>query len=576
MALLLIFAFLAGVVTVLSPCIIPVLPAILSAGTGKGAYRPLGIVTGLVISFTFFTLALTAIVHATGISPNALRYTAIFIIAFFGVVMIFPSLSNWFSRSTSSISALGDRIQSQEQSISSGFGSGFILGLALGLVWTPCAGPILAAITTLVAIHAVNWSTVLLTLAYSIGAAIPMFLIAYGGNRALRSSRYLSRHAEGIRQIFGFLMILTAVAIATNLDFAFQQLVLSYFPPVEVEDIPFVRKQLSQIRAPNEQSPIQAADETAPGQTLPKIAPVPDFVGITHWLNSPPLTMASLKGKVVLVDFWTYSCINCIRTLPYIKKWYDTYKDKGFVVVGVHTPEFEFEKNTGNVADAIKRLDIRYPVAQDNDYKTWQAYYNMYWPADYLIDRNGIIREVHFGEGGYIETENSIRALLDERPLKMEEAPASEKHRPITPETYLGYGRGSQYVSGIELKDDKIAQYSYKGPLEDDEVGLSGKWLVEKESITAKGDSRLDLNFLATKVYLVLGGHSDKPIKVLLDDKPIPKEYYTVDMDADGQIYVKEPRMYTVINLKKDYGRHKLSLLIPPGISVYAFTFGDE
>ena len=386
-----------------------------------------------------------------------------------------------------------------------------------------------------------------------------MFLIAYGGNRALRSSRYLSQHAEGIRQIFGVLMILTAVAIATNLDSRFQQLVLAYFPPLEVEDIPYVRYQLSHIRTPQGPAPVSAPEEST--GSLPKIAPAPDFAGITHWLNSPPLTIASLKGKVVLVDFWTYSCINCFRTLPYVKKWYETYKDKGFVVVGVHTPEFEFEKDKGNVADALKRFGILYPVALDNNYGTWQAYYNMYWPADYLIDRNGIIREVHFGEGNYIETENAIRALLNERPLKMEEA--ETKQRTITPETYLGYARGDEYAPGIELKHDKAESYSYKGQLEPDEVGLTGKWLVEKEKITAEGDCRLDLNFIASKVYLVLGGHSDQPIKVLLDDKPLPKEFYTTDMDATGEILVKEPRMYTIVDLNKDYGRHKLSLLYP-------------
>ncbi len=558
MLLLLIFAFLAGIVTVFSPCILPILPAILSAGTARGRLRPLGVIVGLVVSFTFFTLTLSALVEAFGISASWLRIAAMLLIAAFGLIMIFPRLSDWFAAKTASFSAFGTKIQSEgEQHVKTGFWSGFILGIALGLIWTPCAGPILAAISTLVATNQISWNTILLTLAYSIGAGIPMFLIAYGGNRALESSRFLAKHSEGIRKGFGVLMILTALAIATNADVAFQQWVARAFPAIPIENNSFVRQELNTLRSQDHTSEVGK----------------PDFVGINTWLNSPPLTLEQLHGKVVLVDFWTYSCINCIRTLPYITHWYDTYKDKGLVVVGVHTPEFAFEKDKANVADAIKRFHIHYPVALDNHYKTWQAFHNEYWPAHYLFDQKGNLSMVHYGEGGYGETENAIRSLLGLPPIAEKEKPFS--HRYITPETYLGYQRAERTANS--LKPDKMADYTYQSALGDDQVGLKGEWLVGDESITSDGlFSELDLNFIATRVYLVLGGHSSQPITVELDGKHLPKEYYTVDMDSQGRIFVKEPRKYDILNLHGHYGRHLLTLHFPAGIQAYAFTFGDE
>ena len=285
--------------------------------------------------------------------------------------------------------------------------------------------------------------------------------------------------------------------------------------------------------------------------------------------------MNQLRGKIVLIDFWTYSCINCLRTLPHLSNWYEKYKDKDFVVIGVHTPEFEFEKDPKNVQKAIERLHIHYPVALDNDYQTWQAFGNMYWPAHYLVDRKGIIRQIHYGEGAYIETENEIRELLGLPPLNIEQAAVS--HRPITLETYLGYNRASGYPATLSLQRDKTAHYSYTPPLEADQAGLSGDWFVGPENIVAEGnDSQLDLNFQATRVYLVLRGKSDEPITISLDGKPLDKKYWTKDMDENGKLFVHEPRKYDIVNLHENYGRHLLSLHIPKGIAAYAFTFGDE
>lgn len=306
MLLLIAFAFLAGIFTILSPCILPILPAILSGGTLQGKWRPLGMILGLIASFTFFTLSLTLIVHATGLSPNVLRYAAIVIIALFGLIMLFPRLSDWFAQATAPLANWGQRIQ--KTPTKSGFGGGFLFGIALGLLWTPCAGPILAAITTLVATQSINSAMILLTLAYSIGAGIPLFLIAYGGGKVIQSSRFLSSHSEGIRQFFGALMLLTALAIAMHWDMTLQQKIATLVPPILIEDNPLVKKELEKIREPN-------------ALGIPEVGKKsPEFVGITNWINSPPLSLMQLKGKVVLVDFWTYSCINCLRTLPYLEK----------------------------------------------------------------------------------------------------------------------------------------------------------------------------------------------------------------------------------------------------------------
>jgi len=580
MVILYLFSFLAGIVTVLSPCILPVLPAILSGGIGKGSLRPAGIVFGLIVSFTFFTLTIATLVQATGISANILRYVAIAIIAAFGLVMIFPRLSDWFADNTASVANVGVKIQIGEKG--SGFWSGFLLGIALGLVWTPCAGPILAAITTLVASNKITTTAVFITLWYSAGAALPMFLIAYGGNRILTSSKVLKKHTEQIRQGFGILMIATAATIAFHFDVWFQQLVLSYFPPVMVEDLPAVKQELTKLRQGSEGNKPAFAQTVSSEPSLhvktgelANLGLAPDFVGITAWINSDPLTIEKLKNKIVLVDFWTYSCINCIRTFPYLKRWYDIYKDKGLVIVGVHTPEFEFEKDLKNVEVAVKMFGIKYPVALDNQYKTWNAYNNSYWPAHYLIDREGNVRQIHFGEGAYMETENAIRSLLNEPPILGHEV--AVHHRALTPETYLGYTRAMHYDPMISLAQDQSKDYSFRGKLGNDMVALEGPWKVEMERITSVGaGSKILLNFLATRVYLVLGGKGEGKVKVMLDGKPLPSNYYTDDMDGNGEISVTEDRKYDIVNLKGDYGRHMLTIFIPEGTSAYAFTFGDE
>lgn len=565
MMVLLFFAFLAGVVTVLSPCILPVLPLLLAAGTGEGKYRPYGIIVGLVVSFTFFTLALTALVHITGISPDLLRYIAIGLIIFFGLTMIFPSFEKFFTQLVAPISRWGNRVEMATNQTGAGFVAGFILGIALGLIWAPCAGPILAAITTLVATGAVTWNAVIVTLAYSLGTALPMFFIIWGGSKITSSLSVFAPYTELIRKLFGALMIVGALAIAFHADVILQQVAINYFPKITIENNERVKKELELLQ--------KGASMNNFSPELVVKGRAPDFIGIETWINSQPLTMQQLAGKVVLVDFWTYSCINCVRTLPYLKKWYATYKDNGFVIVGIHTPEFEFEKNPNNVQDAVKRFEITYPVGLDNHYSTWQNYHNHYWPAHYLIDQQGIIQYIHFGEGEYGATENMIRSLLGLAPI--EEKGERGLLMPQTPEIYLGSARARNYIAEISLKSGQTVMYDYHAVLGHDEVGLKGLWFVSPEAIISKNNtSFLTLNFSARHVYCVMSAAAPSTITVLLDDKPVPSEYYTKDMNEKGEIIVKESRMYDILDLENNAGRHVLVLQAPENVSLYAFTFG--
>lgn len=576
MVILILFAFLAGIVTILSPCILPLLPIILSGSLSGGKKRPLGIVTGFIISFTFFTLALSSIVKATGVNPDALRTIAVIVITLFGASLLIPKTQLWMELLMSKLSGLIP----QSSQAKEGFVGGVLVGISLGLIWAPCVGPILASVITLAATSQITFATVLITLAYSLGTSIPMLVITYSGQQLLDKHRWLLTNSATIQKMFGVLMIATAVAIFFNIDRKFQTYLITKFPQygaglTALEDNSLVQNQLSKLGG-------EGTGLTS-GLLLPQTQKAPDFVGGTKWLNADePLSLNSnLKGKVVLVDFWTYSCINCVRTFPYLRKWYETYKDKDFVIVGVHSPEFEFEKDTENVSMALKDYDLQYPVVQDNDFAIWQAYSNKYWPAHYLIDKEGYIRYLHFGEGKYAETENAIRALLDEAPLSEADMPADPTFRKQTPEIYLGYGRAENYIPSKEIVINKPWQYpadKEKVPL--DAVTLTGNWNVQEEYILAEDTTAaLELRFLAESVHLVLSaadGEVQKgTVKVFLDGTPLPEKYYTSDSDKSGSITVTVPKKYDVVTTPNEYGEHLLRLEFSQGLSAYAFTFGS-
>lgn len=417
MIILILFAFLSGIVTIFAPCIWPILPIVLSAGATGGERKPLGIVMGLAVSFMLATLTLAFVVQVIPFDPEVLRLFAVFVIALLGLTLIIPALGARLEGVVSWFASLGGRFTKNS---GTGFWSGFITGFALGLVWSPCAGPILATIATLAATQAVSFQVVLITLAFVLGVSLPLFVLAVLGQKVLSKMRILAPYTKRIQQSFGLIMILAAGAIYTGYDKTLQTRLLDTFPSYErflngLEKNDAVKQELDELKSHNlENVPVEIEKlEASLNVDLSQYGQAPEFVGMTQWLNTDSaLTMKELRGQVVMVHFFTYTCINCIRTLPYVTSWYEKYKDQGFIVVGVHTPEFAYEKKTENVVDALKKYHIGYPVVQDNDYALWQAYQNQYWPALYLIDAKGYIRYTHFGEGKYQETEMALQELL--------------------------------------------------------------------------------------------------------------------------------------------------------------------
>lgn len=552
MLILLLVAFISGLLTIFAPCIWPILPIVLSSSTG-GKQKPHGITLGIITSFTIVTLSLSYLVRLFNFDPDVLRFVAVFVISFLGMVLIIPSLGSvlegWASQLTGKISP--------KLSSGQGFIGGIVTGLALGIVWSPCAGPILATIAALSATRAVNSQIILITITYMVGTGIPLFIFASAGSKLLSKSRVLSPYTAVIQRILGLIMIVTAALIWTGYDKLIQVKLLDLFPSYsnvlyKLEQSNQVQVQLNLLRGQK-----QTTDQNSKS-FLRDEGKAPDFIGISNWLNSAPLALSSLKGKVVLVDFWTYSCINCIRTLPFVTGWYEKYKDQGFVVVGVHTPEFEFEKKTENVGKALKMFQINYPVAQDNSYSTWNNFNNRYWPAKYLIDKNGHLRYSHNGEGQYEETEKAIQSLLTEtgKVISTEtlSMPDQTPKIRLTPETYLGKNRMDIFSS--------VFKYV-------------GNWNISNEYGESTAGASLELNFYANKVYLVITPHGPSDlITVYLDGKTLDTEFAGKDVH-DGKIFLDSSRLYELIDLKGNPGKHVLRLDFgTKGTQVFAFTFG--
>ena len=585
MILLTFFAFLAGIVTILSPCILPVLPIVLSGAIGGGKRRPIGIVIGFVMSFTFFTLTLASIVRLTGLSANVLRSVSVVTIFVFGLVLAVPALQRLAVKIFSKLSAVAPQQQRQQQNF--GFSGGVLLGLSLGLIWTPCVGPIIASVITLAATSTVTFSAAVITLAYAIGTGIPMMIITYSGRALLNKIPWLLANTEKIQKVFGVIMILAAIGIFFNADRMFQVYILEKFPNygvglTKIEDNEKVKKQLEALRPqqpePESTSAVAPAPAPAPAPVEKNYPQAPKLKAGGNWFNSPPLTLSSLRGKVVLVDFWTYTCINCIRTLPYIEAWHEKYADKGLVIIGVHTPEFEFEKNPENVAKAIKDFGLKYPIMQDNNYETWRAYNNSYWPAKYFIDKDGAIRATHFGEGDYDESELLLQQLLREANSSVAVSSVSNPSYTIetlTPETYLGYGRMRNLASPENVQPDKEAKYTTPQNLLFNMLAYGGYWNVSSERATPAESASLSLAFGAKEVFLVMRSRNGKPgkLKVFLDGAIIKKESSGADV-VGGTVTVIDDRLYRLVKLPKSE-KHILKLEFLDGnTELYAFTFG--
>jgi len=593
MALLMLFGFIAGAGTALSPCVLPVLPIALSAGATGGRRRPLGIVVGLALSFTFATVALVYVISALGLPDDLLRKLAIGVLLAFGIILMIPPLA---ARVEASMSRFAGRAGIAGGG-GDGFWSGTAVGASLGIVYAPCAGPILAGVIVVSSSQTFTVGRLAVALSYGIGSAVVLYFLMLGGRRLTAP---LARRGAALQITMGAVMVVVALAMAGNYDLKFQNQIASSLPsflvnPTEgLEDTAAAKSALEDVRgeeahgvgalattsaaAAVQESKAKAGGARGRSSGLPVLGVAPEFVGTQKWFNTPggkPLTLRSLRGRVVLVDFWTYSCINCLRTLPYLTAWDRTYRKDGLTIVGVHSPEFPFEKDPGNVEEAIKRNGIHYPVAQDNDLATWTAYSNQYWPAEYFIDAKGRVRFAHFGEGEYGEKEQIIRELLAEagRPVAKHDSGAHgiEASRGVTtPETYLGAARAERFTNPtLSPGTHAFAKPPAPGP---NEFAYSGRWRITLDSATAKGGS-LQLNFGARRVYLVLGSPG-KPrrVKVLLDGKPIPASLAGSDVH-NGVVEVDSQRLYNLVDMP-DVANHVLTLEPEAGVTGYAFTFG--
>ena len=565
---LLVVGVLAGLVAGISPCILPVLPVILvTGGTGPssggapdgragGRGRPVAVVAGLVASFSAVILAGSELLSALGLPQGFLRDAGIVVLVVVGLGFVFTPLAALLERP---FARVGGRVPT-------GRGGGFVVGLALGVLFVPCAGPVLAAITVVGATHRVGLTAVLLTVAFAVGAAVPLLAIALAGRGLTGRVRALQRRAGAVRRVSGVVLIVMAVAIGTNTFAGLQRDVPGYTSALQshLEGGTAVRHKLSTLTGTGHTSLSSCPSGTV---GLVSCGSAPAFTGVTTWLNTPggrPLTLAQLKGKVVLVDFWTYSCINCQRALPHVEAWYRAYRADGLVVVGVHTPEFSFEHVVANVRNQAARLGVRYPVAVDNGYRTWDAYDNEYWPADYLIDAHGDVRHVGFGEGDYAGTERLIRTLLAEaRPgVRLPAATEVANRTPqeeTSPETYLGY-TNLRYLVPDRVVRNAPARYRFPATLPIGGVALSGTWTDHAQEATAGSHAELALHFIAQHVYLVLGGRGT--LRVSFDGGR------TRTIRVGGV-----PRLYHLFDSASTRSG-TLILHASAGVEAYDFTFG--
>jgi cytochrome c biogenesis protein CcdA/thiol-disulfide isomerase/thioredoxin len=555
MTTLALIGFLGGLITGISPCILPVLPVIFFSGSTNRPYR---VIAGLVLSFGVVTLAGSALLSLLHLPQDALRWAGIIALTLIGIGLIVPRFEQLLERPFSRI----------PQFNASEGRSGFGLGLALGLLFVPCAGPVLAAIVLAGATGSIGLETVVLTISFAIGTAIPLLVFALAGQRVTERVGAFRRRQRSIRVVGGVVMICFAVAIMLNLPATLQRIIPDYTSPLQdkVAGSDDVAEKLNLGGLVNDQNR-DLSNCTNGAAALESCGTAPDIKGITGWFNTPGNTaidLKSLRGKVVLVDFWAYSCINCQRAIPHVTDWYAKYRDSGLEVIGVHSPEYAFEKDAGNVASGAAALGITYPVALDNSLSTWTNYRNRYWPAEYLIDNTGTIRHIKFGEGDYGATENLIRQLLQQaNPAVKLPAPSQNAditpESGLTPESYFGVGKMVNY-GGTGIYDQGRAIFSYPPSLSDDAFALRGPWKLDYQGATADaGDSGIELNYRAKNVYVVVGGTGT--ITVLRDGR-------TTSIPVSG------PPTLRQIVATDNIARGHLELQLSKGLQAFSFTYG--
>jgi cytochrome c biogenesis protein CcdA/thiol-disulfide isomerase/thioredoxin len=602
-----VLAYLGGVLTIVSPCILPVLPFVFARADRPFLRSGLPMLVGMAATFAAVA-TLAAVAGGWAVQANQYgRDAALVLLGLFGLALLFPGFADRLARP---VVALGARLSESAGQGTEGTSvlSSVVLGVATGFLWAPCAGPVLGLILTGAALEGASVETSLLLLTFAAGAATSLALALLAGGRVFAAMKRSLGAGEWVRRGLGAAVLAAVVAIALGFDTGF-------LTRISTASTAWLEQGLLDRFKPESKT---ASDETTPsgamngpgmmtggpamtggpdmmmkgkpqGQSgeLPVEGALPPLTGVTEWLNSPPLTPEALRGKVVLVDFWTYSCINCLRAIPYVRAWSEKYKDQGLVVIGVHAPEFAFEKNIRNVRAAVGDLKIDYPVAIDNDYAVWRAFNNHYWPAHYFIDAEGRTRHHHFGEGSYDESERVIQQLLAEAgktvasDIVAVNAAGAEAQADManvgSPETYVGYERAENFISPGGAVEDVRHVYAAATPRLN-EWALSGDWTIGKEdaSLNEKG-GRIVYRFHARDLHLVLGpGPDGAPVKFRVTlDGAAPGSSHGADVDADGQGTVTTQRLYQLIRQSGEITDHTFEIeFLDPGVQAYAFTFG--
>jgi cytochrome c biogenesis protein CcdA/thiol-disulfide isomerase/thioredoxin len=568
--LLFLLAYLGGILTILSPCILPVLPFVFARGDKPFLRNGLPLLAGMAVTFAGVA-TLAAIGGGWAVAANSVgRAVALTLFAAFALLLIFPSLSE---RAMRPLVGWGQRLS--ERADRGGIGSSALLGVATGLLWAPCAGPILGIILTGAALSGASATTAGLLLSYALGAATSLALALLVGGKVFAAMKRSIGFGEGVRKALGALMLVAVGFIALGLD-------TRLLAKLSTAQTFGFEHRLAQLLGMEEE---ELSTKVGAGK-LPVEGPLPSLDGAVRWLNSPPLTRELLRRKVVLIDFWTYSCINCIRSVPYVRAWAERYKDKGLVVIGVHAPEFAFERDPANVRKAVADLGIRYPVALDNNLAIWRAFNNRYWPAHYLADAQGRIRYHHFGEGSTDETEAAIRSLLMENGATGLVETTSVNARGTSaaadfatvrsPETYVGSRRAESFASPGGFKSGTV-NYALPASFKLNEWGLSGRWAVEPQrAVLAEPNGRIAFRFHARDLHLVLGSASGKPVRFrVLIDRKAPGKDHGMDIDEVGNGSVTGQRLYQLVRQKGGSKERLFTIeFLDPGAEAYAFTFG--
>jgi cytochrome c biogenesis protein CcdA/thiol-disulfide isomerase/thioredoxin len=575
--LIYLLAFVGGVLTILSPCILPVLPFVFARADRPFRRAGLPLLVGMALTFSVVAIAAAFGGHWVVRLNQGGRYVAMLIFLILGASLLFPSVAELLARP---FVRSGNRLQSS-RAAENGVGKSFVLGISTGLLWAPCAGPILGLILTGAALEGPGARSSFLLLSFALGAATSLGIALLAGNRVFSVMKRSLSFEVWIRRALGVAVIMGVVAIALGWDTN----LLSKFTFVNTAK---AEEHLIDRLHP-ERPAFLTTSAAEPQLPLADEGPLPDLGGAVGWLNSPPLSKKSLRGKVVVIDFWTYSCINCLRALPYVEGWAAKYKDAGLVVIGVHTPEFAFEKERSNVEKAVRDLKINYPVAIDSDYAIWQAFHNQYWPAHYFIDGKGRIRYHHFGEGEYDLSERVIQALLKENGAQLLSVSANtvsgtgaeaaaDAANDRSPETYVGYHRAGNFGSQPSIAKDSRKTYTPLPRLSLNQWALSGTWKVGEESaVLETAPGKIVYRFHARDLHLVLGTtKEDKPVrfKVTVDGTP-PGEDHGVDADANGSGTVQGHRLYQLIRQKGPVEDRTFEIeFLDPGVQAFAFTFG--